>query len=154
MASCHAVATLDSASGLRKPGRSYSRSSQTARSCPGSILTCWANTISRTKSSRIRSGSSPQNYRPESRLILGAAKSQVSLCICGFAPNLVAFYVPLLEHPQNCRKPSRAQKRNCLKSAAQDGVPAKRLWTLYCFDAHEDPLKEKLPPEFGKQGGM
>jgi hypothetical protein len=45
----------------QKRGRSYSRPSQAARSCPGSILTCWANTISRTKSSRIRSGSSPQN---------------------------------------------------------------------------------------------
>jgi TnpA family transposase len=45
----------------QKPGRSYSRQSQTARSCHGSILTCWANTTSRTKSFRIRSGSSPQN---------------------------------------------------------------------------------------------
>ena len=45
----------------QKPGRSYSRQSQTARSRHGSILTCWANTTSRTKSFRIRSGSSPQN---------------------------------------------------------------------------------------------
>jgi hypothetical protein len=32
MASSHTAATLASASGLRKPGRSYSRQSQTARS--------------------------------------------------------------------------------------------------------------------------
>jgi hypothetical protein len=51
-------------------------------------------------------GIKPPKLATESRLILGAAKSQVSLCICGFAPNLVAFYVPLLEHP-HCSQVSR-----------------------------------------------
>ena len=35
------------------------------------------------KAPRIRSGSSPQNKRPEGGLILGAAKRRISLCISG-----------------------------------------------------------------------
>jgi hypothetical protein len=44
--------------------------------------------------SRIRSGSSPQNKRPESRVILGAAKKPCVVVYMRVCANLVAFYVP------------------------------------------------------------
>src|SRR5258708_3123889 len=100
MACSHTVATLDSAAGCESPGvpiRGYGKRSVVS----WHHFNLQGNTTSRTKSSRIRSGSRPQNERRESRLILGGAKSHVLLCICGFVPNLVAFYVPLLEHPHS-----------------------------------------------------
>lgn len=52
----------------------------------------------------------PKNERPESGLILGSEKSHISLCKWGLVPNLVAFYVPLLEYPKTGFQPSKVQK--------------------------------------------